>query len=546
MRPTVIDAAAKVPPSCNRSRLLLLAMSVVGMALIGLELASQGPTWAKPLPGDPDADDEPTSQLGDDIRLYAEVVAQTAEMISLRYYREVSAPQLLAAALTALADAAGKKVPESWRNNPDKWFADLEPRLALVQYRKQMGSRWAVRGRDIEISLRGMFQVLDPHTGFISTQDRKRMYQLEGNTLGVGITLVERMGKGPLVIAEVDLGSPAHWAGILPGDRLWAINSRSVEDLPTVEVESQLQNLMGQLGQKVSLTIESAQTGRRREMELVSEPYEIETVLGFTRKDSRQWSYWLDSEAKIGYVRVLEIQARTSDRLEAALRDLTNQGMRGLILDLRDCTGGVLNAAVRIADLLLGEGPICTVRYREAAALGVGNRPGSLEQSYTSAKEGSFLGFPLWVLIGPETRGGGELIAAALQDNRRAVLVGQRTYGKATVQQSMPLMLPVGGHTEIKISVGIFVRPSGKNMQRFWGHQQPEEWGVSPDRGYEMPLSSSLQERLREWRRQRDLLSGLNNQVHPLDNPKADPVLWFALQSLMKQLAQQAAHKTRS
>jgi carboxyl-terminal processing protease len=360
------------------------------------------------------------------------------------------------------------------------------------------------------------------------------MYQLEAGVFGTGIVLAERVGRGPFVIADVELGSPAHWAGLRPQDRLWAINDQSVADMSLAEVEARLQGDPSQLGQPLRLQIEPAHGKARQNVQLAPDVYEPETVLGFTRTVTGQWSYWLDPSQKIGYVRIREIYRQTPEKLEKVLQELSKGGLRGLVLDLRDCPGGALEGAVRIADLLLGEGPICTVKYRDTTALGVAP-PAQAEQSYASSGDRSFTNFPLAVLIGSETRGGGELIAAAIQDNRRGVLVGQRTHGKASVQQTLPLMHPVGQHTELKISVGLLIRPSGKNMHRFWGEREPEEWGVWPDPHYEVRMSPQLEQQLQQWRHQRDLRSPQARESHPLDNPKADPVLLAALRYFQKQ-----------
>lgn len=496
--------------------------------------------WSKPRPGDEESRGEPTTPISEqELRIYVSVVLQTAEQLSQRYYRPVSVEELLAAAMTALADAAGEKIPESWRHNPEKWVGkDVPPALALLQFRKELGNRPALRGRDLEISLRGMFQILDPHTGFLTSQDRRRMYQMETVSLGTGILLAEEVGQGPRIIAEVDLGSPAHLAGLRPGDRIWAIDGRNVMDMSPAELDVRLQGDPARPGQSIRLQVESAKTKQMRQVELRPEVYEEETVLGLVRVSPGHWSYWLDEGSKLAYISLREIRQGTPDKLVAVLKELKQQGLRGLVLDLRDCVGGVLNAAIRIADVFLGDGLICTVKYKSGVQ--IGGPPGGVEQPYTSAATDSFLDFPLVVLIGSQTRGGGELIAAAIQDHRRGVLVGQRTYGKATVQQTLPLMHPVGRHQEIKLSVGLLVRPSGKPMDRFSG--QANDWGVSPNSGYEVRLSPELEQRLSAWRYERDLRLPQSQEVQPLDNPQADPVLTVALRYLRKQIGASAAN----
>src|SRR5262249_15180218 len=151
---------------------------------------------------------------------------------------------------------------------------------------------------------------------------------------------------------------------------------------------------------------------------------------------------------------------------------LQADGLRGLILDLRWCPGGALDESVSVADLLLGDCTIATTQWRNARL-----------QEFISQKAGSFLDFPVVVLVNGETSGGAELIAAALQDNKRAVVAGQRTVGKGSIQ--MLLDLPLEKNWDVKLTTGTFLRPSGKNINRFADSKPGDDWGVRPEANLE-------------------------------------------------------------
>src|SRR5262249_4347747 len=155
-----------------------------------------------------------------------------------------------------------------------------------------------------------------------------------------------------------------------------------------------------------------------------------------------------------------------------------------LILDLRGCPGGYLKEATAAAELFLPACTVATVKSRVEE-----------EQVYRSAGTGAFQDFPVVVLIGADTSGGGELIAAALQDHKRARVAGQRSFGKASVQTSVSPGAGVG----LKLTSGTFVRPGGKNLHRFPDSSPADDWGVRPDAGLELRISADLGRQLKQW-----------------------------------------------
>ncbi len=146
---------------------------------------------------------------------------------------------------------------------------------------------------------------------------------------------------------------------------------------------------------------------------------------------------------------------------------------------------------------------------------------------------------PVVALIGGDTIGGGELIAAALQDNGRARLAGRRTFGKATIQGE-PLDLPVPDLV-FRYSTGLFVRPSGKNLQRFPDLKSADDWGIRPDPGLAVPISPGLAKQTQEWYQSQILRPGGSREALPLDDPANDPLRQLAVQELVRQLRQPPA-----
>jgi carboxyl-terminal processing protease len=205
--------------------------------------------------------------------------------------------------------------------------------------------------------------------------------------------------------------------------------------------------------------------------------------------------------------------------------------LRGLILDLRWCPGGYLDDSRDVADLFLPRtAPNATVRYRNG-------RP----DERTPHARDSFLNLPVVVLVNDETTGGAELIAAVLQDNKRARIAGQRTRGKASVQRRWSLAGDVGDlaltipvpNMELKLTSGMLIRPSGKNLNRFADSKPTDDWGVRPDPNLEFRVSAALGQRLQEWWQQQTLRPGTDNSILPLDDPAADPQRQAALRLLL-------------
>src|SRR5262249_3049490 len=198
-----------------------------------------------------------------------------------------------------------------------------------------------------------------------------------------------------------------------------------------------------------------------------------ESVLGYKRKANDDWDYMIDEKNKIAYVRLSSFQEYSSRDLTAVMEDLVKkEKIKGFVLDLRFDPGGLLSAAVEIADLFIDDGLIVTVRQR--------GRP---ETRYTGFREGSLLDFPMVCLVNGLSASASEIVSAALQDHHRAWIVGERTYGKGSVQNIMKLKVAPGVNAEVKMTTASYWRPSDRNINKAsTGGKEEDEWGVTPDK----------------------------------------------------------------
>jgi len=253
------------------------------------------------------------------------------------------------------------------------------------------------------------------------------------------------------------------------------------------------------------------------------------SVLGDTRDEENHWSYFLPGQDRIGYIRITTFGENTAAELENALAWLHERDARGLILDLRHNRGGVFDQAIDTCDLFLKEGRIVSTRGRDGEELKVEEASG----------DAPYADLPLVILVNQQTASAAEIVAACLQDHHRAIIVGQRTYGKGTVQNVIRLE---GGRSLLKLTTASYWRPSGQDIHRHLDVKDQQHWGVQPDEGYEVVLTEEAANALNRHRHQRDVLregSGSPVTAGASDNtpPPDDPQLARALEALATLLA---------
>jgi carboxyl-terminal processing protease len=295
--------------------------------------------------------------------------------------------------------------------------------------------------------------------------------------------LVGWCGLSPLV------GSPAYRAGLQSGDVIIEIDGQSSADIDQAEA---IRRLKGEAGTNVEITLVHPPRSGRRKVTIQREIIHIETVLGDRRDDRDQWDFMLDHDKKIGYIRITSFGRDTFRDLRAAMKELEKQKLRGLIMDLRFNPGGLLASAIEVADLFLTEGEIVSTAGR--------NSP---KRSWSARKPETFEGFPMVVLVNRYSASASEIVSASLQDHKRAIVIGERTWGKGSVQNVIELE---DGKSALKLTTASYRRPSGQNIHRFPDSKESDEWGVMPDPGYEIKLGDEELGHLIANRRERDIL----------------------------------------
>jgi carboxyl-terminal processing protease len=466
---------------------------------------------------------------------YARNLDYAINIITEDYIRSVPRADLINAALMAMYEAARIPAPASLRTDIEAAKDDQKQIELLAETRKKLGDVEALKGNNaLIVSIRGMCKSLDPHTSLISGQELVGGNQ-EETIQGFGLEVPDDPGSGPLQVKNVFPGSPAQKAGIRPGDLITQINGRPPDlkgllalapskVMPGIaDSQPQARSVMEKDWDPVELTLNRPSSKATWKAQLTPTAFRPETVGGVMRRPDNSWDYMLDRDRQIALVRVGSFSEGTSEELEYVLARLQAQGIRGLILDLRWNPGGYFNEAIASARLFMGEELITRVKTRNG-----------MDREYTGKRDVNFLNFALIVLVNGQTSGGAELIAAALQDNHRALVAGQRTLGKASVQTTKALRVANLG---IKLTSGTFIRPSGKNLHRFPESRRTDEWGVLPEPKLEFRISPDLDRRLREWYLWQTLRPGTVQEVLPLDDPAADPqrqAAWKALAEKIK------------
>ena len=218
-------------------------------------------------------------------------------------------------------------------------------------------------------------------------------------------------------------------------------------------------------------------------------------MLGDRRKADDAWDFMLDHDKHIGYIRLTAFSRDTAaGPEEGAGRAARAKDCKGLILDLRFNPGGLLTSAIEVSDLFVAEGRIVSTKGR--------NTP---ERVWDAQKDGTFEGFPMVVLVNHYSASASEIVSACLQDHKRAVVIGERTWGKGSVQNVIELE---DGKSALKLTTASYQRPSGKNIHRFPDAKDSDEWGVMPDNGFEVKLNDRRPSGLIDYRHERDILVG--------------------------------------
>ncbi len=373
----------------------------------------------------------------------------------------------------------------------------------------------------VEAMINGGLERLDPHSNYINPQDFKQFSRVSKGTFGgVGISLGVDMQKGGrLTVLSPIVGTPAYTAGILAGDIITKINGKVTENLGISEAIDLIQ---GDPGSEVTLTVLHEGEKKPVDYTLKRDIIRVQSVIGDTRKADGTPEFMLNNPDKIAYLRIATFSETTVGELRTALAAIQAAGARGLVIDVRYNPGGLLAAAVEICDMFLDDGVIVSTRGRNQQDLVYSaHREGTL---FLPAKE-----FPIAILVNRYSASASEILAAALQDHGRAVIIGERSYGKGSVQNVIPME---SQSSALKLTTASYWRPSGKNIHRFPDSKETDEWGVTPNPEMEVKLEDKERVDYQRWRGDRDVVREVGKPHTPLLPDFKDRVLEKALQTL--------------
>jgi carboxyl-terminal processing protease len=356
----------------------------------------------------------------------------------------------------------------------------------LVDIHRQVASNYVEPVEEQQLregAINGMLEELDPFSVYVppaKQEDFDRM--LENSFRGVGIQLDQPPQGGPIeVVTPID-GSPAFKAGVQAGDIIIKVNGENIEGQRLPDV---VKKIAGKVGSDVRLTVRHA-TGEEVELTMTREEIVVPTIKGFQRKKDNEWDYWAADDPKIAYLRITQFTSETFDNLKGTIEKLLPQGMQGLILDLRFNPGGRLDQAIEVCDLFLDKGVILSTKGR--------NRP---EQKVEAKSEGTLPYFPMIVLVNEHSASASEIVAGSLMDNKRALVIGQRSYGKGSVQELIPLDNKGG---ELKLTVAYYYLPSGRLVHK---KKDATDWGVQPQ--ITVPMSPEQERAAMQQRYEQEL-----------------------------------------
>jgi len=435
------------------------------------------------------AHDDPDKLPPMTAKQFADRVGTIICVLADHYYYEIDSGDLLRWAVNGLYGRRQSKVPdeiavrlEKASNSGRKELNDI---LAAVADNCGGDLRWCA-----DIAAERLLSHLDGRTELI---DRKFiLYETRSLWVGIGVRLeVDPKSGLPRVVYPHRDGS-AYKAGLRSGDVITEITRQTgnvnklqitvsaTKDMSLAQFDA---TLRGKAGTEVRLKVQRAGVADLLEFKLARAESDEETVLGTRRNKDDRWIHWLDAAHTIAYVRLTQFREQTRKDAANVVVGLHNQGMKALILDLRNSKGGYLLTADSIAGLFVGDAPLYTIRFRNEAI------------SYFKKANGKGdSDFSVVCLANMETANSAVVLAAGLQDNKRAIIAGERTSGDASIIH----LYQLDSTCVLRVPGAVYFRPSGKKLDRIHPPGKPsDEWGVTPDKGFELALTAKERDQLR-------------------------------------------------
>ncbi|OGQ88114.1 MAG: peptidase S41 [Deltaproteobacteria bacterium RIFOXYD12_FULL_56_24] len=330
--------------------------------------------------------------------------------------------------------------------------------LNLVQenYVEEVDSRKAIEG-----AIKGMLNTLDPHSSYMKPDDYKELQvETQGSFSGIGIEIT--MKDNILTVVSPIEGTPAFAKGLKAGDKIVKIGNEPTKDMSLMDA---VKRLRGTKGSEVTISIHRKGWPDIKEITLVRDIIPIHSVKSKLL------------EPGYSYLRIINFQAHTTTDFKKALTDLEKQGkIKGLVIDLRNNPGGLLDQSIKIADIFIDEGVIVSTKGRIKEQNSI---------FYAHNNKGDKYNFPLVVLVNEGSASASEIVAGALQDHKKAVIIGAQTFGKGSVQTIIPMESGAG----LRLTTARYYTPSGRSIQAT---------GITPDIIVPSPTTLSVESDAKE------------------------------------------------
>jgi carboxyl-terminal processing protease len=337
-------------------------------------------------------------------------------------------------------------------------------------------------------AIKGMVHGLDPHSAFMTKEEHKDlMIETKGSFTGVGIEITTR--DNIITVVSPIEGTPAYKAGIKAGDKIIKINDELTNDMTLSDA---VKLIRGPKGTEVKLTISREGNDKPLDFNITRDVIPLKSVR----------SYQLTPD--VGYIRISNFQSKTEHDLREALSELeSNENFSGLVLDLRNNPGGLLNQAIKVSDLFLDQGLIVSTKGRDP----------NQNMEISATRNGSERTYPIIVLVNEGSASASEIVAGALQDNKRALILGTKTFGKGSVQT----ILPLSDGSGLRLTTARYYTPSGNSIQLK---------GIRPDIVLEfVPVTKEDGEKKRpRFLREKDLKGHMPNESDTETKDESDEV----------------------
>lgn len=489
---------------------------------------------------------------------YADAVTRVIRFVRDVYVKPVKVDEMAVNAVKGLYRLADEKMPAALKERVDHFKSTDETQIKslLADARQELGNKDAVKlsekdgvrsDKGLDRSLRYMLTLLDHHTTWFNQDEYEELIRNTAKEfIGVGIQIRKDFQRDVVKVATPIMGSPAYRAGIKTGDLIVKIinevdpegnplDKPEVTDTKGLTTQDVVKKILGKRNTKVTLVIEreEAEGPKTIEFKLTRGRIEAETVFGVKRLDDDSWDYYLDKERKIVYMRLNQFGGKTARDMREVIKRYQKTGMNGLILDLRFNPGGYLQAAEEICNMFIEDGVVVSIRPRDKR---------QSQESRADPRRVIAADVPLVVLVNGGSASASEIVSACIQDHERGIVLGERSYGKGSVQQIRPMDLGTGMGA-IKFTMAAFFGPSGKNLNKFPSSKDEDDWGVKPAPEYTVKLSPTERNELDEYLTKHEAIPRRDNPKMETQKTFVDRQLDAALDILRKQSSPKTGQK---